>query len=197
MYKYMYSFLVICFSLSIISCDNEPLEGDFGEANNDVEDPNENATFEVRLDETLYVGEDITAILDQDGLLISGRNGNQEFSITIAEPATGNYVLSNSSENVFITYTANRNVSQPFYTATSGELTITNYNEEIGLISGNFEGILSEFVGLAEDIEMTNGIFDEIRFVEVTEVEVPGDGQPGDGEENPGDGEGGGEDGEE
>lgn len=183
MYKYVFSFLIFCLTLTTISsCSNEPLEGDFGQSDNEVEDPNADATFRATLEENVFEAQQITAILDENGLLISGRTGNQELSINIANPETGSFTLSNSSQNVFVTYTSNRNVGQPFFTATSGQLNITNYNEEIGLISGNFAGILSEFVGLAEDIEMTNGVFQEIRFVEVTEVEDPP--APGNGDEN-------------
>ncbi|GGE12466.1 DUF6252 family protein [Psychroflexus salis] len=188
--KYIFSFLFVS-TLFFISCDNEPLDGGFGEDINDVFDPNGDATFQVRLNETLYVAEEITAI-QEEALELSGKKGNAELSINISNPTVGTYTLSNTSEELILTYVPNNTSAQTFYIATSGELTISSYNEEIGIISGTFSGTLSEFVGLGEDIQMTEGIFEDVRFIEVIEIEVPGDDElPGDGDGN---GDGSGED---
>ncbi len=174
-------FLLLISSLLNMSCDNEPLDGGFDLNNDDVFDPNANATFQVNLNGSLFVAEDISAI-QEEALSLIGQNGNVELSINITNPEVGNYSIANNEE-ISITYVPNRNSAQQFYTATSGELIISNYNQEIGVISGSFSGNLTEFVGLGEDIQMTNGIFQDITFVEV--VELPGDDElPGDGDTN-------------
>ena len=178
-------FLLLISSLLNFSCDNEPLDGGFDLSNgDDIFDPNANATFQVDLNESLYVAEDISAI-QEEALSLIGQNGNAELTINIVNPEVGSFSIA-ENENITITYTPNRNSSQQFYLASSGELTISSHNEEVGIVSGSFSGTLSEFVGLGGDIEMTNGIFQDITFFDV--VVVPGDG------EEPGEGDGTGED---
>lgn len=183
--KYVFTFLICSFFLHI-SCNNEPLQGNFGQNNDEVEDPNANATFQVNLNSVLFEAEQITAILNEEALLISGRLNTEELSINILNPSIGDFTLSSSSENVFVSYSPNRNTGQPFFTSVSGQLSITEFDEESGIISGNFSGLISEFIGLADDIQMSNGVFQDIRLFEITEIE-----EPGNGDEDEGDGENG------
>ncbi|GEM_PF-6582165 len=153
-------------SLLLLSCNDEPLEGEFGEAEEEnVFDPNENATFEVELNGDLFVAQSIDAFFTEDGYTIDARNGSREVSVFLPTLSVNAYPFSSSGEAGFISFTDNLIFPDAFFSGINGELVVTSLNQQERRASGEFEGALSEILSTADDIAMTNGLFQDIVFV--------------------------------
>lgn len=137
--------------------ENIPLQSDV------VTQP-EDQNFQVELDGELLVGEIITATLNSDGLKISATNGVKKIGFQIFDPVIGSFDLSDET-NALVVYDPDYTNDEDFlFYSSEGTITITSLNEIEGSVSGDFSGILTELFGSAENIEMTNGIFENISF---------------------------------
>ncbi len=161
--------LLVCFvSLFFFSCNDEALEGQFGEVieEEEIEDPNEFAVFEVELDGELFVATSIVAISGEDGLQIEASNGSKKFFILLPNPFVNNFSLNPSANQVFMSYqpSAPANTGGEIFIAQSGNFNVTNFSDEVNIISGTFSGSLQEAIFQETGIQMTNGVFQGIVF---------------------------------
>lgn len=127
---------------------------------------NSDALFEVELDGELFEGEEIVdAVLNEDGLLISATQGNQQVGFQIFDPAVGTYdINAESSEGIVLYDPDNTDNESTSYASASGTLEITALDMANGTISGTFSGVLQDLFMEEADIQMTNGIFENISF---------------------------------
>lgn len=159
--------LLLLISVIFFSCDNEQLEGDFAINDNDenVFNPNENATFEVELNGELFVAESVEAFFTEDGYTIDAKNGNKKVSISLPTLSVNTYEFSNEGNDAFISFTDNQNFANAFFSGSNGSLTVTSLNQETRTAGGNFDGTLTEILANEEDISMTNGQFQNVVFI--------------------------------
>lgn len=137
---------------------NVPLESDV------TPNPGPQGIFQVELDGNLLVGESISASFNADGLLISATNGVQEISFQIFDPTMGSFDLQDEEQAIVLYDPDNTNDTDFLFHSTGGTINITALDETAGTVSGNFDGILTELFDAAPDIQMTNGIFENITF---------------------------------
>lgn len=161
--------LLFCFvSFFFLSCNNESLEGEFGAVveEEEIEDPNEFAIFEVELDGELFVATSILAITGEDGLRIEASNGNRKFSVLLPNPFQNNFSLNPSAGQAFMSYqpAAPLSTGGEIFIAQSGSFNVTNFSDEINIISGTFSGDLQEAIFQDTTVQMTNGVFQDIVF---------------------------------
>ena len=164
--------LILIFSVAAFSsCEYEPLEGEFAtEDPTDPEDPTEAAVFEVKKDGVLFVGEEVEASLNEDGLQIGAQSGFEVYALQIFAPEVGTFDFSTDTNGMFI-YTPDVTSDALAYIMTTGTITITQINTTDNTVSGSFSGTLSEMFGEAEDIVLTEGIFVDVPF----QAEAPQD----------------------
>jgi hypothetical protein len=168
--------LLFCLvSFFFLSCNDEGLEGEFGEIieEEEIEDPNEFAVFEVELDGQLFVATSILAISGEDGLRIEASNGNRKFSVLLPNPFQNNFSLNPSAGQVFMSYQPSTpaNTGGEIFIAQSGSFNVTNFSDELNIISGTFAGSLQEAIFQDSGIQMTNGIFQDIVFFNENEID--------------------------
>lgn len=159
--------LLLLISVIFFSCDNEQLEGDFAINDNDenVFNPNENATFEVELNGELFVAESVEAFFTEDGYTVDAKNGNKKVSISLPTLSVNTYEFSNEGNDAFISFTDNQNFANAFFSGSNGSLTVTSLNQETRTAGGDFDGTLTEILANEEDISMTNGQFQNVVFI--------------------------------
>lgn len=168
--------LLFCFlSFFFISCNDEGLEGEFGNVieEEEIEDPNEFAIFEVELDGELFVATSIVAFSGEDGLTIEASNGTRRFSVLLPNPFQNNFSLNPSAEQAFMSYqpASPSSTGGEIYVAQSGSFNVSNFSDEINIISGTFSGNLREIIALDDNIQMTNGVFQDIVFFNENEID--------------------------
>ncbi len=130
----------------------------------DINPEPEVGIFQVELDGELLVGETITASLNADGLKINATNGIRQIGFQIFDPQLGSFSLLND-EDALVIYDPDITDDESLaYHTSDGTINITSLDMANGKVSGDFSGILTEFFGSAADIEMTNGIFQDINF---------------------------------
>lgn len=142
------------------SFENIELESDV-----EPEPPQGDFNFEVKLDGEQFTGEEITgASLNEDGLLISATMGNKEIGFQIFNPEVGIYDISADDEGLVLYDPNNTDDESPLFSSSGGTLEITELDMENGTVSGTFSGTLTEAFGSESDIEMTEGVFENIQF---------------------------------
>lgn len=160
--------LIYFVSFFFFSCNNEALEGQFGEVieEEEIEDPNEFAVFEVELDGELFVATSIVAISGEDGLQIEASNGSKKFFILLPNPFVNNFSLDPSTNQAFMSYQIATTTSTggEIFISQSGSFNVTNFSDEVNIISGTFSGSLQEAIFQENGIQMTNGVFQDIVF---------------------------------
>lgn len=159
--------LVGFFSIFFFSCNNESLEGQFGELiEEEIEDPNEFAIFKVELNGELFEASSIIAISSDNGLSIEASNGNRKFSILLPNVSVNNFSLNPSANEAFMSYqtAVPTNTTDDIFISQSGNFNITNLGEDANIISGTFSGNLQEAIFQENNIQMTNGIFQDVLF---------------------------------
>lgn len=161
-------FLLFIFSISFISCNVEGLEGQFGEIEEEeeIEDPNENAVFEVKLDGELFVASSIEAFFGDDGLTIHARDGQKKCIVLFPNPFVNNFSLNPSSNEAYLSYqpSPTQSTGGLIFISQSGSFNVTNFSDEVNIISGNFSGTLVEAVGQSSEITMTEGVMQNVLF---------------------------------
>ncbi|MGM0634518.1 MAG: DUF6252 family protein [Bacteroidota bacterium] len=161
-------FVLISFSLISIGCSDEPLVGEFGvEPGSDYEDPNADATFQVELNGELFVSEKIEATIEEDGFQIKATADGEIVQLFLPNPTTDTYAFSQGGDEAFISYNNQADYPGSAFYGTQGSVTVTSFNSDENIVSGEFDGTLTEILGIDEDINMTNGVFQDIVFVEV------------------------------
>ncbi len=126
----------------------------------------EDPLFEVELDGELFEGSEITdAVLNEDGLLISATQGNKLVGFQIYDPAVGVYDINADAEEGLVQYDADiTDDESTVYISASGTLEITELDMANRIVSGTFSGTLQDLFMEEVDIEMTNGVFENISF---------------------------------
>jgi len=158
--------MLLLLSIFFYSCNDESLEGDFGlNDEENVFNPNEDATFEVELNGELFVATSIDAFFTEDGYTVEATNGSQEVNLFLPTLSVNSYGFSTEGNDAFISYTHEQVFPEAFFSGAEGTLTVTSLNQEGRVAGGNFEGTLTEILGSSEPIEMTNGLFQDIVFV--------------------------------
>ena len=137
--------------------ENVPLQSD-------IDTGPEEGDFQVELDGELLVGQNISATLNADGLMITATNGVREIGFQIFDPMLGTFDLSDETNAIVLYDPDNTNDEDFLFHSSEGSIIITALDEANGSVSGNFSGILTELFGAAPDIQMTNGIFENISF---------------------------------
>lgn len=129
------------------------------------EPPQGDSNFEVKLDGELFEGQEIAdAVLNEDGLLIRATNGNKQIGFQIFNPAVGTFNLTDGQDGFVIYDLDNTNDESTLYQSASGTIEVTSIDMENGIITGTFNGVLKDIFQEEPDIEMTDGIFQNIQF---------------------------------
>ena len=158
--------MLLLLSVFFYSCNDESLEGDFGlNDEENIFNPNENATFEVELNGELFVATAIDATFTEDGYTVEASNGSQVVNLFLPTLSVNSYGFSTEGNDAFISYTHQQAFPEAFFSGANGTLNVTSLNQEGRIAGGNFEGTLTEILGSDEPIEMTNGLFQDIVFV--------------------------------
>lgn len=157
---------LLLLSFFFYSCNDESLEGDFGlNDEENIFNPNENATFEVELNGELFVATSIDASFTDEGYTVEASNGSQEVNLFLPTLSVNSYGFSTEGNDAFISYTHEQAFPEAFFSGASGTLNVTSLNQEGRIAGGNFDGTLTEILGSTEPIGMTNGLFQDIVFV--------------------------------
>jgi len=173
--------VVVAFIFS--NCDNEPLEGDFiTDAGSETVGINP-GQFIATIDGVLFTADVASATFDTANNLLSIeglRSNGETVTLIIANPSEGNlnlnFVGPNSSHGQYLTGNENPLISQPFISIPvnggGGQLSISNFDTTGQTVTGTFNFSGSRFTidvngtPVVETVEITNGAFNTIPFVE-------------------------------
>ncbi len=177
MKKYtLLSFAAAIFAFfALSSCDNEPLEGEFGPGPNPPGGGgNANASFEAVVDSTNFVANFSNAITENDMTIISGSLADgTSIQLTYAGFGTGDFTLSNYTEGDGIATYMEMGQNQQYMTNppdATGSLTVTAYDAQAGIISGNFSFTAQREVEQEDGsleivtVEVTQGVFSNVNL---------------------------------
>jgi len=172
--------LILILSLTMFaftSCDNEPLEGEFGVdngGNGGGGGNNQTGSFQVDFDDQTFIASQISATRTDDIINITGLRGtNQEsviltinetssgtyqFGVSVSASANGaTYVESNGSSNIWVALTDG--------IESQGEITISEIDEINLTMSGTFS--FTGFNTSGESKMFTNGVFINVDFDDI------------------------------
>lgn len=122
------------------------------------------SSFHVELDGELYETDNISAAYTvANGLIIDTQQDSIQFVLTINDLSEGTVQIGPDS-GVHITYIPNTAESEVYYNATEGTLSISSVDLVNNVISGTFNGTLTDPNDAGNTIQMTNGVFDDIEF---------------------------------
>lgn len=177
----MKKYTLLSFSLAIFaffalsSCDNEPLEGEFGPGpGGGGGGGNPNAVFEAVVDTNNFVADISNAITENGQTTISGSlTDGTSIQLTYSGSGTGDYVLSNYTDGDGVGVYVEMGENQQFMTSppdATGSLMVSEYDAEAGIISGTFAFTAQQEVeqedGSFETLtkEVTEGIFTNVAL---------------------------------
>ncbi len=177
MKKYtLLSFAAAIFAFfALSSCDNEPLEGEFGPGPNPPGGGgNANSSFEAVVDSTNFVASFSNAITENDMTIISGSLADgTSIQLTYAGFGTGDFTLSDYVEGDGIASYMEMGQNQQYITSppdATGSLAVTEYDAEAGVISGNFSFTAQKEVEQEDGsfqtvtVEVTQGVFSNVSL---------------------------------
>jgi len=165
MKKILYPIFFTLVALLSTSCDNEPLEGDFGDPNADTT-PNSN--FQASIDGALFTAEASQAVSQAGMTVVTGSTSNgQTINITFSGSETGTFSLGDAPDTGIYIAPGSTN---PFSTTVdaTGQVTISDYNVTDGLISGTFTFSAERTVtgengeDETQNAQITEGIFNNV-----------------------------------
>lgn len=151
--------------VSFVSCDNEPLEGDF-----EASTPNNNnpqANFQVDIDGETFIA-DQSQVVTQNGVtLVTGIKANgSAVTMTITGNANGTYTL--DSGLVSAGYAIAGETPYLIDDQQSATVEITDYNTTTGIASGTFSYTVTRTTNdengeeITETLNLTNGEFTNV-----------------------------------
>ena len=206
MKKILYPVFFTLFALIASSCDNEPLEGEFGDLDGGNGGGSNGGSFVATIDGNSFVADGAIAMTLNSGDMvqttISGTNlSGNSISIQILSSGTGTYELSNPVDfdnpgDGTGMYAQLSSQSFPFVTTmnSTGTVEITEYDTDNLVVSGTFSFEAEREVENedgstdVETVSITEGEFTNIQ------LQIQGDGNGGEGSGGEGEGEGSGED---
>lgn len=172
-------------AFAFISCDNEPLEGEFV-----VEDPSElNPEFRATVEGFEFIADTARAQTVQGVTTITGiRSNGDVINLRLNGAGLGTFDMVTQGEAVF-----GINVEPQAFSSLnqggSGQVVITQYDVELGVISGTFSFIASRPLLDANGLPILDGggnpTFDVVEITEgdFTNVSLESDGTVGGGDE--------------
>lgn len=119
-----------------------------------------NANFHVKLDGEQFNASLAQAVWTNQQLEVNAENGLENFNIVINTPTETTYDFSET--NAQLTYNAVINGQANSYSASQGQLTITEIDEVNQMVSGTFIGDLTAADG--SSIVMTEGVFNDVPY---------------------------------
>lgn len=167
MKKILYPVFFTLFALIASSCDNEPLEGEFGDLNGGNGGGSNGGSFVATIDGNSFIADQAQAVFAAGTTLIKGTAASGEsISITFSGSETGTYDLNTST---FASYFGSGSTN-PYTTNASanGSLSISEVTDSS--ISGTFsfkaQRIVTGEDGTEETqiVEVTEGSFTNISF---------------------------------
>lgn len=195
--------LLAFLAFQFISCENEPIKGDFPE---DDHGGAAEGQFKARIAGEEFIANSVIATLsDQQKLTLKGSNSNgKSITIVVDSLVESNYTFGNV--NLDLAWALYQNASDggnPYTTSqegnATGSLMFSDLDRESNVISGtfNFRGVRIEVdengmpvIGedgnpVIENIDITNGSFNSIEFTSGGSGDGEGDGEGDGGEEAP------------
>lgn len=123
------------------------------------------SNFEVALDGELFTGQTTEAALNEEGLSIASNSGAQNMGLQVYNPEQGGtYDLNSEATQALVLYDPDTGSEEIAYASSAGSLTITSIDSTNQTVSGTFNGTLTEASGAQADIEMTDGVFENIPY---------------------------------
>lgn len=175
--------LLIFLAFHFISCENEPLTGQFPqEDQNDAEE----GQFQAMIEGKEFIAASVSATLTSDNelVIIGNKPGGEKIVLAITDAATGifNLTTGGNNENSGVYFDGSNNVS-PYISAGafggSGQLNLTELNITDKTVTGTFSftGVRIKVDGdgnpildgdgnpIMENIEIKKGAFNSIEYV--------------------------------
>lgn len=171
--KYLNYLLIVSFAISSCTTNIEPIDpgldpnngGNSGGGNGNLM-----ALFTADIDGVFNDFSSTTeAELTEDGLGI-GTLGDPTLVINVFNPAVGTFNVdaNNTNTGAVIGYSSGAN---SLFLPESGSVTISTYDTTTQLVSGTFNAVMSDLAGVDPDIIITNGVFENIIYIETTSVD--------------------------
>tara|TARA_R100000935_G_scaffold31420_1_gene51935 strand:+ start:5799 stop:6905 length:1107 start_codon:yes stop_codon:yes gene_type:complete len=116
------------------------------------------------VDGDAFEGVSISAVSNEDGLLVDATVGTRQAGFQIFNPVQGTtYDLSDPDQAILLYDTDISNEESDVFFAISGSLTLSTYNTNTNIAGGSFSGVMQEFF-TESTITVENGIFQNIEF---------------------------------
>ncbi len=172
--KILSSLMLLLVAFSFTSCDDEPIDSainldDFNNGNN-----NNSGNFTAKVDGANFVADGVEADyktneLGTDLNVIGLTSSGKLISFQIFNPSVGTRQASlNPSESVLFSYAASANDLYSNTNTTNntvnGTITITEFNTTTNKVSGTFSFTGYGVLNTAAQVEITNGVFDNVSF---------------------------------